>query len=97
MMTLEQMEAALEALGNDVSYGVDEDENGRVWVCVTLQDFEGFDENWHEVMRRYDDPKAVEQFLDMLESECVSQEGDFYVEYHFDGFSVEVGNASFDI
>ena len=97
MMTLEQMEAALEALGNDVSYGVAEDEDGQVWVCVTLQDFEGFDENWREVMRRYDDPKAVERFLDMLESECVSQEGDFYVEYHFDGFSVEVGNASFDI
>jgi hypothetical protein len=35
--------------------------------------------------------------LDMLESECVSQEGDFYVEYHFDGFIVEVGYASFDI
>ena len=97
MMTREQMEAALEALGDDVSYDVDEDEDGQVWVCVTMQDFEGFDEDWSEVMRDYDDPAAVERFLDMLESECVSQEGDFYVEYHFDGFIVEVGYASFDI
>ena len=92
MMTYEMMVATLEALGEDVSYSVRDG-----FFRVTLEDFEGFDDDWSEVEREYDDPEAVERFEEMLEAECSSQEGDFYVVYHFEGFDVQLGYASFDI
>lgn len=92
MMTREMMVTAIEALGADASLW--EDEN---MLDVTFEDFEGFDDDWSEVDREYDDEEAVDAFLEMLERECVSQEGDFYVVYHFEGFDVQVGYASFDI
>lgn len=93
MMTREMMLAAIEALGDDVSLW-DEEE---YCLDVTIRDFIGFDEYWHEVMRKYDDEKAVDAFLEMLDAQCVSREGDFYVTYHFEGFDVQIGFASFDI
>lgn len=92
MMTREMMVAAVEALGADASLWETKDT-----LDVTLEDFEGFDDDWSEVDREYDDEEAVDAFLEMLERECVSQEGDFYVVYHFEGFDVQVGYASFDI
>ena len=91
-MTREMMVAAIEALGADASLW----EEGEV-LDVTLEDFEGFDDDWSEIDREYDDEEAVDAFLEMLESECVSHEGDFYVVYHFEGFDVRLGYASFDI
>jgi len=93
MMTREMMLAAIEALGADASLWDEED----YCLDVTLEDFEGFDEEWSEIDREYDDPEAVERFEEMLETECLSQEGDFYVVYHFEGFDVRLGYASFDI
>lgn len=91
-MTYEMMLEMLEGLGNDVFF--DEVEGG---FDVTVDDFEGFDDDWSEVERDFDDPEAVESFLDMLEEESLSHEGDFYVVYHFEGFDVELGYTSFDI
>lgn len=91
-MTREMMVTAIEALGADASYyeydGI---------LHVTLEDFEGFDDSWEEIDREYDDVDAVEAFEAMLDSEAVSVEGDFYVTYHFVGFDVCLGYASFDI
>lgn len=92
-MTREMMVAAVEALGEDVSLW----ERSDGTLDVTVEDFEGFDDDWSEVDREFDDEEAVDAFLEMLERECVSQEGDFYVTYHFDGFDVQLGYASFDI
>ena len=94
MMTLEMMMAMVVALGDDASMWYDEED--RV-LHVTLQDFDGFDDDWSEVMRDYDHPEAVEAFEEMLETECSSLEGDFYFDYHFDGFTVRLGYASYDI
>lgn len=97
MMTREKMWKIFEDLGNDICVwedSIDEDPTG---FRVTLNDFEGFDENWSEIDREYDDEDAVDAFLEMLERECVSQEGDFYVTYHFDGFDVKLGYESFNI
>lgn len=91
-MTYEMMVEMLEALGQDVFF--DEVEGG---FDVTVHDFEGFDDDWSEVERDFDDPDAVEHFLDVLEEESLSHEGDFYVVYHFEGFDVELGYSSFDI
>ena len=93
MMTREMMVVAVKALGTDASFW----ERSDGTLDVTLEDFEGFDDDWSEVDREYDDEEAVDAFLEMLERECVSQEGDFYVTYHFEGFNVELGYASFDI
>ena len=92
MMTREMMMEALEALGADVFYSVDEE-----GFDVILEDFDGFDDDWSEVFRDYDDEEAVDAFLEMLEAECSSQEGDFYVVYHFEGFDVKLGYASMDV
>lgn len=91
MMTYEMMVAALEALGESVSYYVSDGV-----FHVTVEDFEGFDEDWEEVDAEYD-VEAVDAFLEMLEAECSSYEGDYYVVYYFEGFAVKVGYASFDI
>lgn len=92
-MTRQKMIAIIKALGADASLW----ERFDGTLDVTLQDFEGFDDDWEEIEREYDDEEAVNIFLKMLERECVSQEGDFYVTYHFDNFDVVIGYASFDI
>lgn len=93
MMTREMMLAAIEALGEDVSLW----ERSDGMFDVTIEDFEGFDEDWNEVDREYDDEEAVDAFLKMLATQCTSREGDYYVIYHFEGFDVQIGFASFDI
>lgn len=64
---------------------------------VTLYDFAGFTSDWEEIMRDYDDAEAVDALLAWLADSCVSQDGDFYTYYRFDGFTVRVGYSSFDI
>lgn len=91
-MNKDEMRALLDALQGDIFYS--EDEEG---FDVTVDDFDGFDDDWAEVDRDYDDPEGVEAFLDMLEEKCDRQEGDYYVTYYFDGFYVEIGYSSFDI
>ena len=91
-MTFEQMLATIQALGVDASYSVRDRR-----IEVTLQDFEGFDENWSEIMRDYDHPAEVAAFEEMLSDECIGCDGDFYITYWFKDFSVEVGYASYDI
>ena len=92
MMTFEMMIAAIEALGNDAYYDVVDDV-----INVTLNDFAGFDEDYCEIMRDYDNEQAVENFLKMLAKECISFKDKFYKDYKFDGFIVSLGYASFDI
>lgn len=93
MMTREMMVEALEALGADVDWFALSDGS----FDVDLQDFDGFDDDWGEIDRDYDDPEAVEAFLDMLDASCLSRDGDYYITYHFDGFDVRLGYASYDI
>lgn len=93
MMTREMMLTAIKALGADASLWDEED----YCLNVTLENFEGFDKDWSEIYREYDNPEAVKHFKEMLEAECLSQEDDFYMIYHFEGFDVELGYASFDI
>lgn len=92
-MTKEMMMKAIEALGNDVS--VFEDSEGT--LCITVEDFEGFNDDWEEIDREFDDLEAVESFLDMLEEECISKDGDFYTYYEFEGFTVQLGYGSYSI
>ena len=93
MMNLEMMMNKVDELKNDASMWLDEEENE---LHITIEDFEGFDEDWSEVEREVDEEK-VDAFLKMLEEECVSYEGDFYYYYEFEGFSVKLGYASYDV
>lgn len=66
-------------------------------ISVDFNDFEGFDEDWNEVMRDYDNPELVQDFVDFLKSTCDRMEGDFYQCYHYNDFVVQVGFTSYDI
>lgn len=83
----------VDELKNDASMWLDEEENE---LHITIEDFEGFDEDWSEVEKEVDEEK-VDAFLKMLEDECVSYEGEFYHYYKFEGFSIKLGYASYDI
>lgn len=65
-------------------------------IDVTICDFNGFDENWEEIMIEYDD-KAVKKMRDKLAEIANEVQDDFYTRYVFDGFYVEIGYASYDI
>lgn len=70
---------------------------GDRMIHLTINDFEGFDNNWNEIMRDYDNPNAVDALLDWLNANCVSKVNELYTTYSFDGFAVHLGYASFDI
>lgn len=89
-MTKAEVMARL-AIVKDIEIDEWEDE-----ISVTVQDFEGFDEEWHEVFRDYDD-EAVDEMLEWLEAHCDHHDGDFYVYFYFEDCEVRVGYTSFDI
>ena len=92
-MTFEKMLELANALGDDAL--VDVFDNNKIFV--ELNDFDGFDENWNEIYRDYDNEKAVKDFRKMLHDKAIKIDDDFYIEYYFDGFSVELGFASYNI
>lgn len=83
----------LEAMNEDVDYMVLSE---GTMLHVTINDFEGFDENWSEIMRDYDE-EAVDGLIEWLEEHCVSTDGDLYSYYEFEGFTVQLGYSSYDI
>lgn len=83
----------VEACGDDIT--LSRRSNGI--YHLTLEDFEGFDEHWHEIMREYDNEEAVNALLDWLETNCTEHHEDFYTYYIFPDFQVIVGYSSFDI
>ena len=91
MTTLEMIIAQIEALGEYASYYV---RGSR--ISVTIEDFEGYDEDWCEVDAIIDED-AVDAFIEWLEEECYSYEGDYYQYYDFGDIEVQLGYASMDI
>ena len=92
-MTMEKMKKQLLALCEDISFWEYTNENK---LGVTVEDFEGFDENWHETFADIDED-AVDKMIEWLESHCDSHEGDFYHYYTFGDLVVCLGWASYDI
>ena len=92
-MTKEMAIELLEKAEKDLIIDTNEEDNE---IEVTVSDFDGFDENWNEINRDYDE-ELVDEILDELEENCNSIEGDFYTYYIFDDFTICVGYASFDI
>ena len=77
---------------NDVDFEIEQNT-----IYLTVDDFEGFDENWNEIMRDYDHPEEVNILLDWLNKNCISKTKNLYVNYSFNGFAVQLGFTSFDI
>lgn len=92
-MTVEMMKEQLMALCKDISFWEYEDENK---LDVTVEDFEGFDEDWSEMFFDIDED-AVDAMVDWLDEHCDSHEGDFYHYYIFGDLEVCLGWASYDI
>ena len=55
---MEKILEMIKAMGNDVAnYEVSEG-----YISVVIDDFEGFDDDWSEIMRDYENPEAVDAF-----------------------------------
>lgn len=64
-------------------------------VSLTFEDFEGFDDDWSEIMREYEEPDLVEELEELIEE--LGAEGDFYEYLTVNGVEYSIGYASFDI
>ena len=91
-MTIETITTMLDRISADSWYSV----NGN-HIDLTVDDFAGFDENWCEIDREFEDADAVEEVLEWLGENADCVDGDFYRYYHFGDIVVEVGYTSFDI
>lgn len=81
---------------NACEYDVDFwEENGM--VHLTIEDFEGFDDDYDEIMRDYCNPEGVDALLNWLDANCDFKVEEFYTIYSFDGFFVKLGYSSFEI
>lgn len=92
MMTKEMVMALLATAGEDIEVGDWDDE-----ISADVNNFEGFDEDWSEVMRELDNPDLVDSIKATLSAECISEGGDFYYYYYFEDFKVCWGYTSFNI
>lgn len=71
--------------------------DGEDTLFITFNDFEGFDKDWEEIDRNYENEELVYQVLDFLKNNCKSQKEGLYKEFIFNDFNVIVGYSSFDI
>lgn len=63
---------------------------------VTMNDFDGFDADWCEVMREYEDEEMVDALFELLDR-AERTEGDMYRTYFFEDCDLTLGYASYDI
>lgn len=91
-MTIENITAMLNTISADSDYFIYEDV-----IHLTIDDFEGFDGDWNEIEREYEDETAVEAVLAWLAENADEVTEDFYCDYHFGNIIVRVGYTSFDI
>ena len=91
-MTIENITAQLDRISADSWYYVNDNH-----IDLTIDDFEGFDEDWSEVDRKFVNAGAVEEVLEWLEKNADYTEDDFYCRYHFNDIVVEVDYISSDI
>lgn len=64
---------------------------------LTLEDFDGFDSNWNEVEREYENEEAVDALLKWLEANYTERKSNLYIHYLFPDFRLTLGYASFNI
>lgn len=92
MMTYEMVMELLTSAGEDLLVG-----GSASCISVDVDDFEGFDSDWCEIMRDLDNEALVDEIYRTLEQEALEVSGDFYRHFRFDGFEVVWGYTSYDI
>ena len=92
MMTMAMVMELLASAGDDLIV-MDWDDS----IDVEINDFEGFDDEWAEIIRDVENGELVDSIYETLKKEAISVDEDFYVEFKFDGFSVSWGYASYNI
>lgn len=85
-------------LQNDISVDeyMDIEENIPI-IDITVNDFEGFTDDWEEEYRELDNPAGVDALQELLEKHYVSKEDNLYTVYYMEGYKVIWGYTSFDI
>ena len=96
MTTIEMLTKKFDTIAKDAGYFVIDDEEEKK-IHLTIEDFDGFDDDWCEIDREFEDPKAVDEVLDWLEENADRVVDDYYTEYYFDDVEVIVGYSSYDI
>ena len=91
-ITIETIITQLNRISADSWYSVADNH-----IDLTIDDFEGFDEDGSEVDREFIDADIVEEVLEWLEENADSVDDDYYCYYYFGDIVVEVGYTSFDI
>lgn len=91
-MTIETITAQLTRISADSYFSV----FGST-IDLTIEDFIGFDEDWEEIFRDYEDEETLNEVLGWLAETADFVDGDLYRHYHFGEIVVEVGYSSFDI
>lgn len=91
-MTIEMLTSMFDRIAADSWYEV---EGSR--ISLTINDSEGFDEDWCDIEREYEDEEAVREVLTWLGEHADLIVGDLYRYYWFSDIEVVVGYASFDI
>ena len=92
MMTMAMVMELLASAGDDL---IVMDWNDS--IDVEVNDFEGFDDEWAEIIRDVENEELVDSIYETLKKEAISVDEDCYVEFKFDGFSVSWGYASYNI
>lgn len=93
MMTREMVLMLAEQCGEDVEVSINNDGS----IDLTFVDFIGFNEDWEEEFREYDNENAIDTLIEVLEKNCIEITKNLYVTYSFENFFVTVGFTSFDI
>ena len=89
----EEIVARAEALGEDIFVTTTENT-----VRLTVNDFEGFNADWEEVMRDLDDEQGVQELLEYISTNSLGTcTNGLRKVYDFEGFTVTVGYESYDI
>ena len=91
-MTIKTITEQLDRISADSWYDVFDNH-----IDLTINDFEGFDEDWSEVEREFVNKDTVDEVLEWIEKNADYANGNFYRYYHFGDIIVEVGYTSFDI
>ena len=91
-MTIEFITNQLDRISADSWYDVTDNH-----IDLTIDDFDGFDEDWNEIDREFVDEDLVDEVLEWLEENADYVDRDFYHCYYFGEIVVEVGYSSFDI
>ena len=76
----------------DVDYYTCENE-----LNIDFNDFDGFDDEWNEIERKYNNENLVNQILNYIETNAILIKDSLYQTYQLNDKIIVIGYTSFDI